>query len=365
MTAEPTVFVVDDDPGVRRSLRALARSAGLAVEAYASGGEFLEAYDPRRGGCLLLDVQLLDRNGLDVQDELSRRQATLPVIVMTGNADVATCVRAFKGGAADFLEKPVSPPLLLERIRAAMERDRQAREMVREVDFVASMSHEVRTPLQTILGYQELLLKGAYGALTSEQAQILERMRRSSKWLFALVKATLELSRLQAKTIPLELEDISLKPLIDELAAEIRVLHRNPAVAVAWRVAPGLPTLRTDPQKLKIVLSNLVLNAIKYTERGSVTIRVRRDGDGIAFAVRDTGPGIAAEFREAIFEPFRRAENTWTRRTEGVGWGLYLVRRLVERFAGHVTLKSDVGRGSCFRVWVPLDVKGHGTERTG
>lgn len=365
MIAEPTVFVVDDDPGVRRSLRALARSAGLAVEAYASGREFLEAYDPRRGGCVLLDVQLQGSNGLDVQDELSRRHVTLPVIVVTGHADVSTCVRAFKGGAVDFLEKPVPPQLLLERIRAALQHDRQARDMVREVDFVASMSHEVRTPLQTILGYQELLLKGAYGALTREQSQILERMRKSSKWLFELVKATLELSRLQAKTIPLELENISLEPFIDELAAEIRVLHRNPAVALVWRVASGLPPLHTDPQKLKIVLSNLVLNAIKFTEKGSVTIAVRRDGDGISFSVTDTGPGIAAEFREAIFEPFRRAENTWTRRTEGVGWGLYLVRRLVERFAGHLTLKSQIGRGSSFRVWVPLAVKGHDTERAG
>ena len=366
MTAEPTVFVVDDDPGVRHSLQALARAVGLAVETYPSGREFLDAYDPGRGGCLLLDVQLRESNGLDVQDELSRRHAALPVIVLTGRASVPTCVRAFKGGAIDFLEKPVPPTLLLERIRAALDTDRQAREMMREVDFVTSMSHEVRTPLQTILGYQELLLKGAYGPLTREQMEILQRMKKGSESLFALVKATLELSRLQAKTIPLELTEVRVETFIDEIAAETAVLHRKPDVALVWRVAADLPPLRTDPQKLRMVFNNLILNAIKFTERGSITITVQCDAGGVEFSVSDTGPGVAPEFREIIFEPFRRVENASARGVEGVGWGLYLVRRLVQRFGGRISLDSEVGRGSCFRVWMPLDVEGvHGTQHVG
>lgn len=121
MTAEPTVFVVDDNPGVRKSLQALLDSAGLAVETYASIGEFLGAYDAARPGCLVLDVRLRGDSGLDLLDELRKRKATLPVIVMTGYADVPTSVRAFKGGAVDFLRKPVPPKTLIERIREAIE----------------------------------------------------------------------------------------------------------------------------------------------------------------------------------------------------------------------------------------------------
>jgi two-component system response regulator FixJ len=132
MTAEATVFVVDDNAGVRKSLRALLESAGLAVETYASGEEFLAAYDPERPGCLVLDVRLRHGSGLDVQDELRRRKTTLPIIVLTGHGDVSSSVRALKAGALDFLQKPAPPKVLLERIRAAIETDRQARAVTAE-----------------------------------------------------------------------------------------------------------------------------------------------------------------------------------------------------------------------------------------
>ena len=132
MTAEATVFVVDDNVGVRKSLRALLESAGLAVETYASGEEFLAAYDPERPGCLVLDVRLRHSSGLDLQDELRRRKAMLPIIVLTGHGNVPTSVRALKAGAVDFLQKPAPPKLLLERIRAALDSDRQARAVTTE-----------------------------------------------------------------------------------------------------------------------------------------------------------------------------------------------------------------------------------------
>jgi two-component system response regulator FixJ len=137
MSAAPTVFVVDDNQGVRKSLQALVEAAGLAVETYATPEAFLAAYDATRPGCLVLDVRLRGSSGLDVQDELRRRQATVPTIVMTGYADVPTSVRAFKGGAIDFLRKPVPPKLLIERIRAAIEIDRRHREVAERSDVVA------------------------------------------------------------------------------------------------------------------------------------------------------------------------------------------------------------------------------------
>jgi FixJ family two-component response regulator len=127
MTADATVFVVDDNAAVRKSLRALLESAGIGVETYATGEEFLDAYDPGRAGCLVLDVRLKHGSGLDLQDELRRRKRTLPIIVLTGHGNVPTSVRALKAGAIDFLQKPAPPTVLLERIRAALEIDRQAR----------------------------------------------------------------------------------------------------------------------------------------------------------------------------------------------------------------------------------------------
>ncbi len=132
MTAAPTVFVVDDNAAVRESLHALLQSVGVAARTFASGEEFLAAYSPERPGCLVLDVRLRHANGLDLQDELRRRHATLPILVLTGHGNVPTSVRAMKAGAMDFLQKPVPPNVLLERIQAALEADRQAREAAAE-----------------------------------------------------------------------------------------------------------------------------------------------------------------------------------------------------------------------------------------
>jgi FixJ family two-component response regulator len=131
MTA-PTVFVVDDNPGVRKSIQALVEAAGLRVETYATARDFLAAYDAERAGCLVLDIRLKGESGLDLQDELHARGATLPVIIITGYADVPATVRAFKGGAVDFLRKPVPPKKLVAQILAAVEVDRRAREVASE-----------------------------------------------------------------------------------------------------------------------------------------------------------------------------------------------------------------------------------------
>ena len=127
MDATPTVFVVDDDAAVRNSLRELLTSVSLPVETFASSKEFLDSFHPERPGCLLLDVRLKEGSGLDLQDELGRRDITLPIIVLTGHGDVPSSVRALKAGAFDFLQKPPPPAVLLERIHAAIESDRIAR----------------------------------------------------------------------------------------------------------------------------------------------------------------------------------------------------------------------------------------------
>ena len=157
MTSTPTVFVVDDNLGIRKSLRALLESAGLAVETYASGQDFLAAYDPERAGCLVLDVRLGKENGLDVQDELRRRNSTLPVIVLTGHGTVPTSVRAMKAGAVEFLQKPAPPKVLLEQIGAAIESDRQARQALAQRTATDHRLHRLTPREREVM---ELLVAG-------------------------------------------------------------------------------------------------------------------------------------------------------------------------------------------------------------
>jgi len=157
MTTEATVFVVDDNADLRESLRALMELAGLAVETYASGEEFLAAYGSERPGCLLLDVRLRRSSGLDVQDELRRRKVMLPIIVLTGHGNVPTSVRALKAGAIDFLQKTTPPDVLLERVRAAIEVDRQARAAAADQTAVTErLAHLTRREREVM----ELLIAG-------------------------------------------------------------------------------------------------------------------------------------------------------------------------------------------------------------
>jgi len=157
MTTEDnaTVFVVDDDAAVRSSLRELLMSVPLPVETYASSSEFLEALDANRPGCLILDVRLREGSGLDLQDELQRRGVPMPIIVLTGHGDVPNSVRALKSGAFDFLQKPPRPVVLLERVQAALESDRNARAAASEradaVQRLASLTPRERDVMSLLV----------------------------------------------------------------------------------------------------------------------------------------------------------------------------------------------------------------------
>ena len=150
----------------------------------------------------------------------------------------------------------------------------------------------------------------------------------------------------------LECADVHLANLIDEVDSETRGLQERSPLSFLWRVSPGLQ-VHTDPAKLKLILKNLIANAIKFTEQGTVTLEAFPGNPGVEITVADTGIGIAPEALPIIFEPFRQADASLTRRRGGVGLGLYIVRRLLDMLGGSITVESEVGRGSTFRIQLP------------
>ena len=238
----------------------------------------------------------------------------------------------------------------LEHARVVEELERANR---LKYDFVATMSHELRTPLNVIMGYGDLLVEGEFGPLAGEQTEILRRIDTSARQLLELINATLDLSRLDAGKLVLQRTEVSVADVLDTLDAETHELQQKPGVSVTWHVAPRLPSLYTDPLKLKVVLKNLVANAVKFTDHGDVGIRAARRAGGVEIAVSDTGIGIPPDVQAIIFEPFRQAESSMTRRYGGVGLGLYIARRLTDLLGGTITVESAVGHGSTFRVRLP------------
>jgi len=227
-----------------------------------------------------------------------------------------------------------------------------------KTDFLASVSHELRTPLNVILGYDALLLEGEFGPLAGEQREILERLGRHARDLFELISTTLDLSRLEAGRLPVRVEETDLPALLAEIHADVRERYGNPAVRLSVDVAGALPRVRTDRLKLKVILMNLLGNAMKFTTKGSVTARAIALPDGIEIAVEDTGIGMSPETRAVIFEPFCQGDDGRGSAFGGVGLGLYVVAKLLEILGGTIDVESEIDAGTVFRVRLPLDMPG-------
>ncbi len=220
-------------------------------------------------------------------------------------------------------------------------------------EFVATMSHELRTPLNIILGYHSLLLDGTFGELQPEQRDTLERADRNAQALLELISATLDMSRFESGQLTVQWREVDLGELIGQVDVETRDVQRKPGVRFEWPPLPPLPLILSDAPKLKVVLKNLIGNAAKFTEAGTVTISAAAGVDSVEIAVRDTGIGIDAELLAAIFEPFRQIESDPAHLRGGVGLGLYIVRRLLAELGGSIAVESQPGRGSLFRIHLP------------
>ena len=282
---------------------------------------------------------------------LCRGEEVLGILVAMSTAEQAvlsTARQRIARGVAHLAALAIAHVRLIEELERAN---------TVKSDFVATMSHELRTPLNVIIGYNDLLLDEAFGRLLDEQAMPLRRTGLAARELLHLIENTLDLSRLEAGRVAVVAAETALGPLLDEIAFETRELALARGVDLAIRSAPDLPPAHTDRAKLKVVLMNLITNALKYTEEGSVTLSARRKAEGLEISVRDTGIGIAPENLATIFEAFRQVDGPQPRRQSGVGLGLYIVRRMLDLLGGTISVESAPGRGSTFSVLLPLGSK--------
>ncbi len=237
-----------------------------------------------------------------------------------------------------------------------------ARANAAKSEFLATVSHELRTPLHIIVGYTDLLLDGAFPQ-PAEQHDALSRVRQQSGQLLDLIQSMLDLNRMESGGISLVIEEFSLATALERLRTSIPDSWCRPGVALRWETDGAAVTMRSDRGKLDSILRNLIHNALKYTEVGSVTVRTRPDPrpDWVEFAVRDTGQGIAAADLNGIFEMFRQGSTT-PPRGGGVGLGLYIARQLSTALGGEIAVDSELGFGSCFTVTLPLFAPGAGAR---
>jgi two-component system, sensor histidine kinase and response regulator len=323
---------------------------------------------------ILLDLSLPDSQGIETLVRVQGQAPTAPIVVLTGLDDDNIALQAVRAGAQDYLVKgEIDARNLLRAIRYASERKQAYEEMARlaadltrankaKDEFLNVMSHELRTPLSIVLGYSSMLREEQLGPLTEGQEQGMSVIQRNSKELLTMIDSMMDAVKLESGSMILEEESVS--PV--ELLADMKLTYGLPTdknIHLEWNVSDMLPLLWTDARKLRQILTNLIDNAIKFTDEGSIVISAEAnlvaddgcDGRCIDFSISDNGIGIPPEECDNIFNRFYQVDSSATRSFEGVGLGLYIVKSFTEMLNGRVSVSSEVGNGSTFTVQIPCN----------
>jgi signal transduction histidine kinase/HAMP domain-containing protein len=221
-------------------------------------------------------------------------------------------------------------------------------------EFLSVMSHELRTPLAVAMGYTGMIKEGVLGGINSQQQQALDKVLRRGHDQLYMINSILYAASIEARAVKVDKNNVSPSDMLDELRSSYDVILEK-KISLAWDYSSELPVMRTDARKLRHVLENLINNAIKFTDKGSVTISARclPGAKIVQFSVADTGIGISKDFLPIVFDIFRQVDGSSTRLHGGVGLGLYIVKKFTELLGGKVEVESRFGKGSTFTVAIP------------
>jgi len=373
------ILVVDDRPENLLAIETALKHVDGEIIAARSGNEALALMLRHEFALVLLDVQMPDMDGFEVATLMRDNDHTskVPIIFVTAiSKDEEYVFRGYETGAVDYLFKPINPDILQAKVRVFLDLHRKNRELeiakhaadaanLAKSEFLANMSHEIRTPMTAILGFADTLLtEGDISRAPPQRIDAVRTITRNGKHLLNLINGILDLSKIEAGKLKLEVVSCSPYDLARDVVSLMQVRADAKGISLVLKPAGKLPeTIETDPIRLRQILINLVGNAVKFTEVGQVVVGMSlvRPDDAeqmIQFAVRDTGIGISQAQMEQLFQAFSQVDASATRKFGGTGLGLAISKRLAEMLGGNVTVTSDVGKGSTFRLSVatgPLD----------
>lgn len=367
------VLLLEDDDARARTIREmLARVGGFFVMWERTVSDARRHLDTRgEVDVVLLDLTLPDARGLGALAAVRQRARTVPIVVLATEDDRHVAEDAIAASAQDYLIKQEIDPRTLARaikyaveIRRAEQRVRTAREEIERAqrlnsEYCATLSHEIRTPMHTVLGMAELLSETP---LTPQQQGYVKTLQRAGDHLLALVDDVLDAARIEAGQVSIEQARFDLSQLVEEVLDLMRNAAQKKGLDLRYAREPGIPPNAVgDPRRLRQILLNLLGNAIKFTDHGSVEFRIAQDqtslgATALLFSVKDTGIGIASEKLDAVFGSFVQGDASIPRQFGGAGLGLHIAKRLVEMMGGKIWVESRLGEGSTFHVALDLGV---------
>ncbi len=365
------VLVVDDSSLIRLLLSSVFKDTYELITA-GSGREALELGETFQPDVLLLDVDLPDMDGIDVLRELQRCGETraIAVIMITAHRSERCVVAALSAGAVDFIHKPFSTRVVAARVRTALRlkslvqdleiaRDAAQAAAGAKAEFLANMSHEIRTPMTAILGYAELLRTECEETQAPQRRiDALDAIWRNGDYLLALINDILDLSKIDAGKLCIERISYSPLEIVSDVVSLMKPRAREKQLSLEVEYQTSIPEMiETDPLRLRQILINIVGNAVKFTRRGGVKIRVCTDEvkgpqPKLLLEVADTGIGMTPEELAMLFRPFTQADSSTSRKYGGTGLGLAITKQLVRLLGGEISVTSTKGEGSRFHVSV-------------
>ena len=370
------VLLIEDNPGDVRLIRemfAKAKHPVFKVDSVDRLTDGLARVSESQFDVVLLDLSLPDSNGLDTFVTLHGASEELPIVILSGLNDETTAIECVNAGAQDYLIKgEVNRHLLIRSLRYAvargvlekersqlLARERAARAQAEAAnrakdEFLAMVSHELRTPLSAMLGWSRMLTTGKLDPDTVSRG--IEAIERNARAQTQLIGDLLDISRITTGKLQLNVRPLRLNSVITNTIDAMRPTAQAKQILLQVNLDTNAGTISGDPDRLQQIIWNLLSNAIKFTPAGGrVEITLERVGTHIQITVADTGQGISAEFLPHVFERFRQADSSSTRKFGGLGLGLSIVRHLVELHGGTVEVHSPgEGQGATFTTWFPL-----------
>lgn len=365
MAEKPVKLIIVDDNALNlERLKLLLHDQNYDLTTITDGRQALKLASKEYFDLMLLDVIMPGMDGFEVCQKMktNSKTAQIPVIFLTGQTDPESIQKGFKAGAVDYVAKPFNKTELIARVKSHIElrRSREELEIAKQAaedalkyksEFLANMSHEIRTPINGIIGMSEFLDNTN---LDPKQAEYVRIVRSSANSLLNLINDILDFSKLEAGKIELEKLDFDFYEHIEDTVKSMEFKAKEKGLQLTHTIFPDVPrALNGDPTRLRQVLLNLISNALKFTEKGSVNIKVTLlekfdKASLIKIEVIDTGIGINEEGMQRLFKSFSQVDASTTRNYGGTGLGLVISKSLSEMMGGKISVESKVNEGSNF-----------------
>ncbi|MBW4602307.1 MAG: response regulator [Calothrix sp. FI2-JRJ7] len=401
------ILVVDDDEVDRMTVRRELYNAGVlaVLSEVDTCSEAIKLVHTNSYDCIFLDYRLPDGDGLTLISRLRAENIKVPLVVLTGQSDELVAVELMKAGANDYLSKSrVSSETLAQVLRNAIRVYRaemqaelamlqlresnkilvqknqeleQQQKLIQQQNikleeasqlkskFLATISHELRTPMNAIIGFSQFLLRPKFGILSDSQRDMVQRILNNGKHLLGLLNEVLDFSKIESGQLELKPQIYDILTVVNSTVGEMTAQASMKKLSLSVTNKLDDSIVYSDPLRVKQIVANLLSNAIKFTKVGGINIEVEAVNENrIAISVHDTGIGIDSNETDNIFDVFRQIDQSINREYPGTGLGLAIVKALVNMMSGTIHVESQLEEGSTFRIEIPRQVYSDGAEDT-